>query len=129
LLPEFEEIWPYRIENWLAAHREGTGLSDDDIKTLRDDPPLPMFLLYEAARETGGQSLGTLGSIIVAEVLFGALRQRAIGAPVDVSARETLSALAERADLASLLHITEMQDLVVFAAKSLDQKDQPPDFI
>jgi hypothetical protein len=129
LLPEFEETWPYRIENWLAAHREGTGLSDDDIKTLRDDPPLPMFLLYEAARETGGQSLGILGSIIVAEVLFGALRQRAIGAPVDVSARETLSALAERADLARLLHITEMQDLVVFAAKSLDQKDQPPDFI
>jgi hypothetical protein len=130
LLPEFEQKWPDRIEHWLAAHREGTGLSDGDIKTLRADPPLPMFLLYEAATETGGRSLGTLGSIIVAEVLFGALRQRAIGAPVDVSARETLLALAERADpLARLLHITKMQDLVVFVAKSLDQRDQLPAFI
>jgi hypothetical protein len=43
-------------------------------KTLSNDPPLPFFVLFEAMQEPHeGRHLGPLGSIIVAEVIFGAL--------------------------------------------------------
>ena len=46
-----------------------------DIETLSNDPPLPFFILFEAMHQsqTEGLHLGLLGSIIVSEVIFGAL--------------------------------------------------------
>src|SRR5262249_60398202 len=46
-----------------------------EIEPLSNDPPLPFFVLFEAMQQHGarGLHLGPLGSIIVAEVIFGAL--------------------------------------------------------
>ena len=50
-------------------------LTAADIETLSNDPPLPFFILFEAMHQsqTEGLHLGLLGSIIVSEVIFGAL--------------------------------------------------------
>ncbi len=64
-----------QIREWLASAPVYGGLTADDIETLSNDPPLPFFILFEAMhqRETRGMCLGPLGSIIVSEVIFGAL--------------------------------------------------------
>ena len=51
------------------------GLTSEDIETLANDPPLPFFILFEAMQQphSEGMHLGPLGSIIVSEVIFGAL--------------------------------------------------------
>ena len=50
-------------------------LTAADIETLSNDPPLPFFILFEAMHQSQaeGLRLGLLGSIIVSEVIFGAL--------------------------------------------------------
>ena len=63
-----------RIREWLASGQVYGALTPDDIETLSNDPPLPFFILFEAMQqEARGLHLGPLGSIIVAEVIFGAL--------------------------------------------------------
>ena len=69
---------PYRVGElraWLASSPSYGGLSAEDIETLANDPPLPFFVLFEAMRQprSEGLHLGPLGSIIVSEVIFGAL--------------------------------------------------------
>ena len=69
---------PYRVGElraWLASSSSFGGLTAEDIETLANDPPLPFFILFEAMQQPGseGLHLGPLGSIIVSEVIFGAL--------------------------------------------------------
>src|SRR5205823_6695135 len=69
---------PYRVSQlaaWLAAEPAYGRFSREDIETLANDPPLPFFILFEAMQQpqTEGLRLGPLGSIIVSEVIFGAL--------------------------------------------------------
>jgi hypothetical protein len=68
----------YRVKalrEWLAAAPAYGKLTDEDIETLSRDPPLPFFILFEAMQQPGaeGLHLGPLGSILVSEVIFGAL--------------------------------------------------------
>ena len=68
----------YRLDQlraWLAASRAYGALTSEDIETLASDPPLPFFILFEAMwqPQSEGLRLGPLGSIIVSEVIFGAL--------------------------------------------------------
>jgi hypothetical protein len=82
-LPEFLTSATQRrqvVHDWLAlpfptqpfiAH---IPLSEQDREVLAADPPLLLFILLEAAATERGQRLGFLGSIIVAESLFAALR-------------------------------------------------------
>jgi hypothetical protein len=53
------------------------GLAAEDIETISNDPPLPFFVLFEAMQQpqAEGLHLGPLGSIIVAEVVFGAIER------------------------------------------------------
>jgi hypothetical protein len=79
-----------QLREWLSsASAAYGGLTPADIETLSNDPPLPFFVLFEAMQqpEARGFNLGPLGSIIVAEVIFGAL---AIARP-----GEEFSSLAE----------------------------------
>jgi len=79
-----------QLREWLSsASAAYGGLTPADIETLSNDPPLPFFVLFEAMQqpEARGLHLGPLGSIIVAEVIFGAL---AIARP-----GEEFSSLAE----------------------------------
>src|SRR5947199_697614 len=66
-----------QIREWLASAPVYGGLTAEDIETLCNDPPLPFFILFEAMQQSDGLRLGTLGSIIVAEVMFGALHREA----------------------------------------------------
>ncbi|MFN3745655.1 MAG: peroxidase family protein [Hyphomicrobiaceae bacterium] len=76
------DLWRALLSGWLGESDGLIPLSDDDIKRLANDPPLPLFVLFEAAhaisdgvpvRKGGGARLGALGSIIVAETIYGAL--------------------------------------------------------
>lgn len=61
--------WQDAVGAWL----EEAGVSGAAARTLRADPPLILFLMLEAERDAEGQSLGCLGSILMAETLAGAL--------------------------------------------------------
>lgn len=65
------------LRNWLRADRAITGLQDDDVELFADDPPLILFVLFEAAHQMQGERLGTLGSILVGDFLFRALQDEA----------------------------------------------------
>lgn len=62
-----------QLREWLVSGQVYGALTDQDIETLSNDPPLPFFVLFEAMQQTEGLQLGLLGSIIVSETIFGAL--------------------------------------------------------
>jgi hypothetical protein len=62
-----------RIRSWLSRHRIANGLSEQDVDDIASDPPLLLYVLFEAADEMAGKRLGILGSILVAETLYKAL--------------------------------------------------------
>ena len=84
LLPDYEQL-RLPIRNWLASDSGSIlpGLEPGDAEVLADDPPLPFFVLFEAACTNptaanpadsfngGGRHLGPLGSIITAETILG----------------------------------------------------------
>jgi Animal haem peroxidase len=70
----------YRVDHlrqWLMSAPAYGSLTADDIETVANDPPMPLFVLFEAMQEPDaeGLRLGPLGSIIVAEVIFSALER------------------------------------------------------
>jgi hypothetical protein len=71
-----------QIREWLASETAYGGLISEDIETIANDPPLPFFILFEAMQQphTEGLCLGPLGSIIVSEVVFGALADNELAA-------------------------------------------------
>ena len=72
----FDE-WEPRLAKWLQA-ADFRWSDDEDAARLARDPPLPFFILFEAMR-SGGQHLGPIGSIVVAEVILGAFRRHPLG--------------------------------------------------
>src|SRR3954464_6904819 len=62
-----------QLREWLVSSQVYGALTDQDIETLSNDPPLPFFILFEAMQQTQGLQLGLLGSVIVSETMFGAL--------------------------------------------------------
>jgi hypothetical protein len=72
-----------RLAEWLSQYRQLHTLTDADIAQLASEPPLLFFIQFEAwedqradGRCIRGEHLGVLGSIIVADVVFGALSER-----------------------------------------------------
>lgn len=63
------------IREWLTEAAVPGTFSNADLDDLSRDPPLPFYCLFEAATEARpkGVRLGVLGSVIVAEVVYGAL--------------------------------------------------------
>jgi hypothetical protein len=64
-----ETAWKAALADWLAD----TGLAPAAIDRLAGDPPLTLFLMLEAEADTGGRTLGALGSVIMGEALTAAL--------------------------------------------------------
>ncbi|MEO8714632.1 MAG: hypothetical protein ABI369_06440 [Acetobacteraceae bacterium] len=60
-------------EYWTVLKSQYGIDSADVIPSLADDPPLPFFVLFEALKDetAPGCRLGILGSIIIAETMFG----------------------------------------------------------
>lgn len=71
--------------------QEDMGFEDAEVEVLAREPPLPFFLLFEAWHDSGscGRHFGPVASVIVAEVIIGALAHESV--------------VAERADLGQLL--------------------------
>lgn len=79
------DLWRTPFLSWLGESDSSGRLSDDDKRRLANDPPLSLFVLFEAAhtikdgapvRAGGGARLGPLGSVVIAETIFGALDQK-----------------------------------------------------
>jgi hypothetical protein len=130
---------PYRVDQlreWLVSEPAYGGLTAEDIETLAGDPPLPFFILFEAMRQprAEGLCLGPLGSIIVSEVIFGALEQHEI--PVGRRAVSLTDALAEVSAeyyptnvFEEVPEIERMDQLVEFTAEISDLRQAVPAFL
>lgn len=121
-----------RLREWLASERAYGALTDEDIETLSNDPPLPFFILFEAMQERQGLQLGLLGSIIVSEVIFGALAndpQAASG----VSLPNQLDLVSREFYLANVLQdipdISTMAQLVEFTTEIAGLRQAVPAFL
>jgi hypothetical protein len=70
--------WYNDISHWLSDRRcrPGQILDDNEIRILATDPPIPFFARFEAGMDPKieGKHLGTLTSIVVADVFYGILQ-------------------------------------------------------
>jgi hypothetical protein len=129
----------YRVDqlrDWLVSEPAYGGLTAEDVETLAGDPPLPFFILFEAMRQpqAEGLRLGPLGSIIVSEVIFGALEHHETAA--GRGAASIADALAEISAeyfptnvFAEVPEIERMDQLVEFTALIGDLKQAVPAFL
>jgi hypothetical protein len=77
VLQRSHDEWRAPLARWLTATKDTvSGLTQSEIDTLVADPPLPLFVLIEAAThpDARGLRLGPLGSIIVADTILGRAR-------------------------------------------------------
>jgi Animal haem peroxidase len=71
-------------------------LTPDDRRRIANDPPLPFFVMFEAEAANAGMKLGPVGSIIVAETIYGALRSNPTGFEVPgLSLKQRIALCAE----------------------------------
>jgi hypothetical protein len=88
--------WHQPMSEWLASQNErvGNALTAAEIDHLAADPPIPFFVRFEAGLDPaiGGRHLGVLGSIVLADVIYGILQQDALFA---IDSRADLSAQLE----------------------------------
>jgi hypothetical protein len=130
---------PYRISqirDWLASETAYGGLSPEDIETIANDPPLPFFILFESMQQpcAEGLCLGPLGSIIVSEVIFGALADSEL--PAGRGAGSLTEGLAKLSTeyyptnvFEEVPEIERMDQLVEFAAEIADLRQAVPAFL
>jgi hypothetical protein len=125
-----------QIREWLASAPVYGGLTAEDVETLSNDPPLPFFILFEAMQqpEAKGLRLGPLGSIIVSEVIFGALHSESES--FEDSTTSLAEALANVAVdyypkniFADVPEIERMDQLVEFIAELGDLRQAVPAFL
>jgi Animal haem peroxidase len=124
------------LRKWLTSVPTYGGLKPEDIDTISNDPPLPFFLLFEAMQqdEAAGLHLGPLGSIITAEVIFGALEgaraSRGFGAGPLAAQLAELSRNYYAANVFSeIADIANMAQLVELTAEIADLKQAVPAFL
>jgi len=123
-----------QLREWLTAAPAYSSFTDEEIETLSNDPPLPFFFLFEAMRQPGaeGMRLGTLGSIMVSEVIFGALANdpRSSG---DVLLADQLAELSRGHYQGNFFQdipdISSMAQLVEFTAEIAELKQAVPAFL
>jgi hypothetical protein len=130
---------PYRVgqlRQWLASEAAYGGLNSEDIETIANDPPLPFFILFEAMQQprSEGLCLGPLGSIVVSEVIFGALADNEL--PAGRGASSLTEALAELSAeyyptnvFEEVPEIERMDQLVEFTAEIADLRQAEPAFL
>lgn len=116
------------ISEWLGAAPAQGGLARSEVDALAADPPLPFFILFEAAHEADGTRLGTLGSIIVAETVF-----RALGPATEASLTDRLADVSQRHfaqnHLTPIPDLPDMASLVSFVGKAAGLTDAKPAFL
>src|ERR1700730_3345335 len=130
---------PYRVSrlrDWLASGATYGGGSFQNIGTKCHAHPLPFFILFEAMQQpqAEGLCLGPLGSIIVSEVIFGALANNEI--PAGNGAASLTEALAELSAeyyptnvFEQVPEIEHMDQLVEFTAEIAYLREAVPAFL
>jgi hypothetical protein len=121
------------LAEWLGRDSAVSLLTAEDVAALAAEPPLPFYILFEAEHEAGGERLGTLGSLLVAETIYGALaRERlfsegegGLGAALD---RLCAAWLGEWRFPDPPL-VEDMPGLVGYVARRLDLAAADPAFI
>ena len=120
----------------MASETAYGGLNSEDIETIANDPPLPFFILFEAMQQprSEGLCLGPLGSIIVSEVVFGALADNEL--PAGRGASSLTEALAELSTeyyptnvFDEVPEIERMDQLVELTAEIADLRQAEPAFL
>ena len=128
------------LAKWLADHAGSHTLSDpNDISALALEPPLMFFIQYEAwagesddGGELKGASLGILGSIIVADVIFAALADRGQWESRDIGA--SLANLNARFfgnnwdAFSKIPNLANMSDVIEFIGNLHGLKNAEPKF-
>jgi hypothetical protein len=128
------------LAEWMAQHAGSHSLHDpEDIKALAQDPPLMFFVQYEAwagdsaeGGQLGGTTLGILGSIIVADVIFAALADRGQWEDRDIGA--SLAKLNAKFfgnkwnAFPKTLNLANMSDLVAFIGSLHGLENADPRF-
>ena len=122
-----------QLRDWLVA-APAYGADGRRHRNLSNDPPLPFFILFEAMQQpqAEGQRLGPLGSIIVSEVIFGALARDPRSSGGDALA-------GQLADLSSRIlsgeffqeipDISSMAQLVKFTTEIAELQQAVPAFL
>ena len=122
-----------QLRDWLVAAPAYGALTADDIETLSNDPPLPFFILFEAMQQpqAEGQRLGPLGSIIVSEVIFGALAgdPRSSGGDACRSACRFVSRILSGEFFQEIPDISSMAQLVKFTTEIAELQQAVPAFL
>ncbi len=120
--------WRDPLRQWLTNDgKTGVQFDKEDVDRLVNDPPLPFFVLFEAQQAAQGMTLGPIGSIIVAETVYGALRRNThgfekAGSTLQERIAECASALFPdrthhaRAAVASIAEIDSMPALLEYLA-------------
>jgi hypothetical protein len=129
----------YRVSElraWLTSQPSYGGLSAKDVETLANDPPLPFFILFEAMQQprSEGLHLGPLGSIIVSEVIFGALASGELATGNrSASLREALAEISAEYYPTNVFEavpeIERMDQLVEFTAEIGGLREAVPAFL
>lgn len=138
------KAWPlanhaYRrsaLKQWMQKHCSSKHqMTAAELETLAKDPPLPFFLMFEAAvDDCKGKRFGLLGSIIIAEVIFGILnndpvtrgqRLVCLDKALETLGREVFSGPR----LPAYPPLCTMGDVVAFVADMHRLKDARPWFI
>lgn len=119
---------------WLRRDPVLSLLTETDVEALADEPPLPFYVLFEAEREAAGERLGILGSILVAETIYGALLREPLPSEVgDGGLTTSLDRLC-----ATWLGdwrfpdkpvVQDMPELIAFVARRLDLTAADPAFL
>lgn len=126
--------WQAPLVKWLSdvpAYQPADDFSASDIATLAADPPLAMFFIYEAGNDPatdGGQRLGTLASIVVADAFYNILRRDPVIADdFNLSLQASLSQLSNvifgdgKNHLDFVPEIETFDDLLAFMSTRMPQ--------
>lgn len=119
-LPPSAFLGPDDVRQWLVSRTvAGPGnvgdrkIVEDNTELLSIDLPLPAYVLLEAQAQTGGTSLGMLGSLVLGDVLFRRLaEEEAAQRPALAAARsafdeENWSQLTGIASMPALIRLAE----------------------
>ncbi|WP_428675112.1 hypothetical protein [Reyranella sp.] len=139
------ETWPLAdqagrekaLEEWLLKHQlplPGFEMTVAERETLAKDPPLPFFLMFEAREDGKGARFGLLGSIIIAEAIFGILSKDPLmpgdgPVPLDKALESLGRDVFDEPWLPAYPRLDTMSDVIAFVADMHGLQDARPKFI
>jgi hypothetical protein len=121
------------LAEWLGCESDVSLLKEEDVAALAADPPLPFYILFEAEREAEGERLGLLGSLLVAETIYGALARERLasegGGGLDATFDRLCATWLGRYRFPDPPLVRSMPELVAYLARQPGLKAADPAFI